>query len=76
VLTDRLRLARNLLVRKVPGFKSAGHAILITAYVAVNLAVTFSEVDFKSMAALGHRFGWYVPKLSIVSPAMCRNVCL
>jgi predicted ferric reductase len=50
-----------MLVRKVPGFKSAGHAILVTAYVAVNLAVTFSEVDFKSTAGLGHRFGWYVP---------------
>jgi hypothetical protein len=68
MLTDHLRLARNLLVRKVPGFKSAGHAILITAYVAVNLAVTFSEVDFKSMAALGHRFGWYVPKLPWFHP--------
>jgi hypothetical protein len=63
-------------VRKVPGFKSAGHAILVSAYVAVNLAVTFSEADFKSTAGLGHRFGWYVPS-SLVSPAiMFWSVCL
>lgn len=65
MLTDRPRLARNLLVRKVPGFKSAGHAILVTAYVAVNLAVALSEVDFKSTAGMGHRFGWYALKLPL-----------
>ncbi|KAK4154164.1 ferric reductase NAD binding domain-containing protein [Chaetomidium leptoderma] len=52
------RLVRNLLVRKVPGFKSAGHAIVVTAYVVINLAVLFTNVDTTSMGSLGHRFGW------------------
>ncbi|KAL2264934.1 hypothetical protein VTJ83DRAFT_7444 [Remersonia thermophila] len=52
------RLARNVLVRKVPGFKSAGHALLVTAYVAINLALSFTDVDTTSMGSLGHRFGW------------------
>ncbi|EAQ84669.1 hypothetical protein CHGG_08683 [Chaetomium globosum CBS 148.51] len=52
------RLVRNLLVRKVPGFKSAGHAMVIMAYVAINLAIVFTNVDTSSMGSLGHRFGW------------------
>lgn len=54
------RFVRNLLVRRVPGFKSAGHALLIAAYTAVNLAIAFSEVDTTSLGSVGHRFGWYV----------------
>lgn len=45
-------------MRKVPGFKSAGHAILVAAYVAVNLAIIFTNIDI-SMGSLGNRFGWY-----------------
>ncbi|KAH6842565.1 ferric reductase NAD binding domain-containing protein [Chaetomium sp. MPI-CAGE-AT-0009] len=52
------RFARNLLVRKVPGFKSAGHALVIMAYVAITLAVTFTNIDVSSMGTLAHRFGW------------------
>jgi len=51
------RLVRNLLVRKVPGFKSAGHAMVIMAYVAINAAVTFTNVD-TSLGSLAYRFGW------------------
>lgn len=53
---------RNILVRKVPGFKSAGHALLVTAYVALNIAVSFTnftKVEL-SMGSLASRFGWYV----------------
>ncbi|KAK4042644.1 ferric reductase NAD binding domain-containing protein [Parachaetomium inaequale] len=52
------RLVRNLLVRKVPGFKSAGHALLITAYVAINLAIGLTNVDISTTGSLGHRCGW------------------
>ena len=51
-------------MRKVPGFRSAGHAITVTAYVAINLAVTFTNVDTTSLGSLGHRFGWYAPARS------------
>lgn len=57
-----IRRARNILLRKVPGFKSAGHALLVAAYVALNAAVSltnFTKLEF-SMGNLGSRFGWYV----------------
>ncbi|KAK4100057.1 hypothetical protein N658DRAFT_516945 [Parathielavia hyrcaniae] len=52
------RLLRNLLIRKVPGFKSAGHAIVVTAYVAINAAITFTNVPGNPLSSLAHRFGW------------------
>ncbi|KAK4126680.1 hypothetical protein N657DRAFT_566591 [Parathielavia appendiculata] len=52
------RLLRNLLIRKITGFKSAGHAIVVTTYVAINAAITFTNVDTKSLGSLAHRFGW------------------
>ncbi len=59
-LTRHFRLVRNLLVRKVPGFKSAGHSLVVTAYVTINLAVTFTNMETVSVANLAHRLGWYV----------------
>jgi hypothetical protein len=49
-----------VLVRRIPGFKSAGDALLVAAYAAINLAITFTNVDVKGMGALGHRLGWFV----------------
>lgn len=54
-------------MRKVPGFKSAGHAILVAAYVAVNLAIVFTNID-NSMGNLGNRFGWYVSIFLLTFP--------
>ncbi|KAL2264437.1 hypothetical protein VTK26DRAFT_2 [Humicola hyalothermophila] len=51
------RLVRNLLLRKLPGFKSAGHALVVAVYVAINFAVIFTNVD-PSVANFAHRFGW------------------
>lgn len=52
---------RNLLVRKIPGFKSAGHALVVTAYVAINLAVAFTNVDMSvAIPNVAARFGWCV----------------
>ncbi|KAJ4395932.1 hypothetical protein N0V93_000148 [Gnomoniopsis smithogilvyi] len=51
------RLVRNLLVRKFPGFPSSGHALVVAAYVATNLAVTFTNVDI-SVGGIANRCGW------------------
>lgn len=51
------RFVRSLLVRKVPGFKSAGHALLVTTYVVANVAVGFTNVDASSKANFASRFG-------------------
>ncbi|KAK0615041.1 ferric reductase NAD binding domain-containing protein [Bombardia bombarda] len=52
------RLTRNVLVRKVPGFKSAGHALLVAAYVAINAAATFTNLNTSTMSNFANRFGW------------------
>ncbi|KAK0616286.1 ferric reductase NAD binding domain-containing protein [Immersiella caudata] len=50
------RLVRNILVRKVPGFNSAGHALLVSTYVAINLAITFTNLDKSSITNYASRF--------------------
>lgn len=50
------RLVRNVLVRKVPGFNSAGHALLVTTYVAINVSVTFTNLDTSSLTNYASRF--------------------
>ncbi|KAK4142059.1 ferric reductase NAD binding domain-containing protein [Dichotomopilus funicola] len=71
------RFIRNLLVRRVPGFKSAGHALLVAAYTAVNLAIAFSEVDTTSLGSVGHRFGWVtVGNLALVIFLALKNTPL
>ncbi|VBB80535.1 Putative Ferric reductase transmembrane component [Podospora comata] len=52
------RLTRNLLVRKVPGFSSAGHAILVIVYLALNLMAMFIHVETNSLSNFAARFGW------------------
>jgi predicted ferric reductase len=59
-MLTQVRLGRNLLVRRVPGFRSAGHAIIVAAYVAINVSVIFTNVDTTSLGSLASRFGWYV----------------
>ena len=59
-------------MRKVPGFKSAGHAILVAAYATINLAIMFTNID-SSLGNLGNRFGWYVP---IFSPTLSQSMFL
>ncbi|KAK3682147.1 ferric reductase NAD binding domain-containing protein [Podospora appendiculata] len=52
------RYGRNILIRKVPGFSSAGHALLVSAYVAINVACTFTNLDTSSQSNYAARFGW------------------
>lgn len=49
---------RNLLVRKVPGFTSSGHVLVVAAYVAINVAVTFTNVQMEPINIIAKRFGW------------------
>ncbi|KAK1828176.1 hypothetical protein QBC39DRAFT_290088 [Podospora conica] len=52
------RMIRNILIRKIPGFKSAGHALLITTFVAINLTITFTNLDTSSNTTIASRFAW------------------
>lgn len=50
-------MVRNLLVRKVPGFTSSGHALVVAAYVAINFSLTFTNVQITA-ASIANRCGW------------------
>lgn len=51
------RSIRNILVRKIPGFTSSGHALLFAAYLSVNLAATLTNVTLV-YSSLANRCGW------------------
>jgi hypothetical protein len=54
-------MIRNLLMRKVPGLPSIGHVILATVYVAINIVITFTNMDNSSLSLhnnLASRTGW------------------
>ncbi|KAK3316679.1 ferric reductase NAD binding domain-containing protein [Apodospora peruviana] len=51
------RRVRNVLVRKIPGFKSAGHALLVAVYVAINATIMLTNLDI-SMGNVAARCGW------------------
>lgn len=54
------RMIRHVLTHRVPGFTSIGHALLITVFVAVNVAVTVTNMDWSSLIPISKRLGWYV----------------
>lgn len=51
------RNVRNLLVRKVPCFPSSGHALLVAAYLGINLALTFTNIEI-IYVNIANRCGW------------------
>lgn len=52
------RAFRRLFIRKIPGFLSAGHAVLYSVYLAINLILTFTGLDFSRTTNFAARFGW------------------
>ncbi|KAJ9156570.1 Ferric/cupric reductase transmembrane component 2 [Pleurostoma richardsiae] len=52
------RGVRSILIRNLPGFTSVGHALLVATYVAINAALTFTDVDLTSPGSIANRFGW------------------
>ena len=57
---------RRLFIRKVPGFNSAGHALVVTAYVGINAAVLFTNVDLSKAGNIGSRTGWWVNQIYLL----------
>ncbi|KAL8363529.1 hypothetical protein RB601_009343 [Gaeumannomyces tritici] len=52
------RLLRNVLLRQAPGFHSSGHGVLVAIYVAVNVAMIFTNLDMSKNSNIAARFGW------------------
>ncbi|ORY62987.1 ferric reductase like transmembrane component [Pseudomassariella vexata] len=52
------RLVRRVFIRKIPGFASAGHATLVTVYVGINIALSFTRLEWYKTSNLAARLGW------------------
>ncbi|GAB1316232.1 Ferric reductase NAD binding domain-containing protein [Madurella fahalii] len=52
------RLIRSVLVRKVPGFASAGHALLAAAFFGILVGFSFVRLNGSSISNYAARFGW------------------
>ncbi|KAL3420053.1 ferric reductase like transmembrane component [Phlyctema vagabunda] len=52
------RFFQKALIRRIPGFTSAGHALIVLAYLAINLSLTLTNIDWSSRVGLAKRCGW------------------
>ncbi|KAI1270771.1 ferric reductase NAD binding domain-containing protein [Xylariaceae sp. FL1019] len=52
------RISRKALLRKIPGFTSIGHALVVTIFVALNATFSFCRVDTSKASNFASRFGW------------------
>ncbi|KAI6379419.1 hypothetical protein MCOR25_002003 [Pyricularia grisea] len=52
------RMYRNVALRKIPLFYSGGHGLLVTVYLAMNVAMCIIKVDFSSYGNVAARLGW------------------
>ncbi|KAK2777434.1 ferric reductase transmembrane component 5 [Colletotrichum kahawae] len=67
IVVKTSRQIRSLLIRKVPGFPSGGHALLAIAFIGVNIVMCFHHVDRAKMSNFAARFGW----MSAANMALC-----
>jgi hypothetical protein len=47
-----------MLLRKVPGFTTLGHAFVFFIYLVINLCLTFHDVNLSGPTILAKRIGW------------------
>jgi hypothetical protein len=52
------RSSRRILIQKVPGFISAGHALVFLGYLATCLSISFVNLDWMTLNNLAKRLGW------------------
>lgn len=52
------RGARSILVQEFLGFNSAGSALLLTTYLAINGILTFTNLNYSGSTNFAARCGW------------------
>ncbi|KAE8453286.1 hypothetical protein EG329_011353 [Mollisiaceae sp. DMI_Dod_QoI] len=52
------RFARRFLIRKLPGFVSAGHGLVFLGYIVTNVCITFLRIDWTTLTGFAKRLGW------------------
>ncbi|TVY94022.1 Ferric/cupric reductase transmembrane component [Lachnellula willkommii] len=72
------RVARSVLIRKLPLFPSTGHALVFLGYFAATITVTFTKMDWDTpLNFLGKRLGWIsVANLGLVTFLSLKNTPL
>jgi hypothetical protein len=53
-----IRTARKLFIRKIPGFTSAGHGIIVLGWLATSITISFVNIDWSDLLNWGRRLGW------------------
>ncbi|TVY20703.1 Ferric/cupric reductase transmembrane component 2 [Lachnellula arida] len=72
------RVARSVLIRKLPLFPSTGHALVFLGYFVATITVTFTKMDWDTpLNFLGKRLGWIsVANLGLVTFLSLKNTPL
>lgn len=60
ILLTSDRMIRHVLTHRVPGFTSIGHAVLVAVFLAINIILTVTNMDWSSLTPIAKRLGWYV----------------
>ncbi|KAI1002016.1 hypothetical protein K3495_g6187 [Podosphaera aphanis] len=58
ILIKITRYLRKRLLQKVPGFTSAGHAIIFIIYLIICLSVLFTNINWTNLSGFAKRLGW------------------
>ncbi|KUJ14182.1 uncharacterized protein LY89DRAFT_589799 [Mollisia scopiformis] len=53
-----VRMIRHILTHRVPGFTSIGHAVLVLAFLAINVVLTVTNMTWSSLMPISKRLGW------------------
>jgi len=54
------RNVRSLVLRKIPGFTSGGHALIYIGYIATCVSIAFVNLDWSVLNNWAKRLGWWV----------------
>ncbi|CZT52732.1 related to ferric-chelate reductase [Rhynchosporium secalis] len=71
------RKVRHVLVQRIPGFTSIGHAFLVTIFILLNILSLFIDMDFTSILPFAKRLGWMaISNISFVTFLALKNTPL
>jgi hypothetical protein len=62
---EYFRSVRHVLTNRLPGFTSIGHALLVTVYLGINIALTLTNIKCSSLLGIANRLGWCVLNLHL-----------
>ncbi|KAK6580737.1 hypothetical protein PZA11_006973 [Diplocarpon coronariae] len=71
------RMARHVLIHRVPGFTSMGHAVLVTCYLTINIVCLFTNMQYDDLMPFSKRMGWMaIGNIALVTFLALKNTPL